>query len=528
MVIKWKNRILRAAAALLCMAMLATGVSGCESGYRTETEDGAPPDVSETPSASPVEIVNDEITMRFNANRSLNPITGQNRENMLVAQLMYEGLFQLDVNFNAVNVLCEEYATADGANYTFKILEGVKMHDGSELFAEDVVYSIDRARESEKYGGRLALISETASTGDYTLEIKLHYAHYGLPKLLDIPIIKSGSIDDDAPSGTGAFRYVPDEGKLKLFDGYREKIGRQNTEISLRAFSEREINVSFSQYELDIIEKDPTGDSPLNIYLDHDVRYYNTTGLQYIGFNMNRAILYDRSVRKAIELAVDRDFISGVIMSGRAQAAPLLINSAYYNYDQSWEPEDTGLDYSSALLELGVRDTDGDGLIDYIIDGARVPIALDFLVNTENEFKLSAARYIADKLRAAGFTVNLVELEWNDYLKALEDGEFDIYYAETQLTADFNFSGLLSVEGALNYGKIDDHTYEAYIAQLASAPTPAEEKEAAAKLCDYAERNVPIIPVLYKKSAVYSHRGLFGGLKPTQSSVFFDIKNVAF
>ena len=47
-----------------------------------------------------------------------------------------------------------------------------------------------------------------------------------------------------------------------------------------------------------------------------------------------------------------------------------------------------------------------------------------------------------------GITVKLRELSWDDHITALEDGDFDIYYGEVKLTADFDLSACCWRRGA--------------------------------------------------------------------------------
>jgi peptide/nickel transport system substrate-binding protein len=68
---------------------------------------------------------------------------------MTVTMNVYESLFWADLDSNKNLVvkprLCESYdVSTDGKTYTLHLLKGVKFHDGSEMTAEDVVWSIDR------------------------------------------------------------------------------------------------------------------------------------------------------------------------------------------------------------------------------------------------------------------------------------------------------------------------------------------------------------------------------------------------
>lgn len=57
---------------------------------------------------------------------------------------IYEGLFELDENLEPKEQLCESYTVdADYKEWTFKLRQGVKFHNGDEMKAEDVVASLN-------------------------------------------------------------------------------------------------------------------------------------------------------------------------------------------------------------------------------------------------------------------------------------------------------------------------------------------------------------------------------------------------
>ena len=125
-----------------------------------------------------------------------------------------------------------------------------------------------------------------------------------------------------------------------------------------------------------------------------------------------------------------------------------------------------------------------------------------------------------------GINIELRTLSWNAYLAALQDGDFDMYYAEVMLPPDCDPAALLSPSGSLNYGGVQDDTY----AELFAAYLGAEEEvrpEAAKALCDYVYQRSHIIPIVYKKLAVYTHRNVFEGMSPSQSGILCGIASYA-
>ena len=74
----------------------------------------------------------------------------------------------------------------------------------------------------------------------------------------------------------------------------------------------------------------------------------------------------------------------------------------------------------------------------------RSALSLTLAVNRDSVVKCSIARYIAKNLTELGMAVTVSELDWNDYTAALTAGNFDLYLGEVKLTADFDFTALVS------------------------------------------------------------------------------------
>ena len=78
----------------------------------------------------------------------LNPFVRTTSTNVYVRQLAYESLLDFDKHGKLVPSLAESWTLSpDGKSYVFKLRKGVKFHDGKELSAEDVKWSVDYAMD---------------------------------------------------------------------------------------------------------------------------------------------------------------------------------------------------------------------------------------------------------------------------------------------------------------------------------------------------------------------------------------------
>ena len=92
--------------------------------------------------------------------------------------------------------------------------------------------------------------------------------------------------------------------------------------------------------------------------------------------------------------------------------------------------------FRTALENIGASDLDQDGTLEF--GGQRYTV--DFLVCSDSGMKVSIARKITSDLRSYGIDVNLRELGYDDYVSELRKGNFDMYYAEVRLCADWDLS----------------------------------------------------------------------------------------
>jgi peptide/nickel transport system substrate-binding protein len=122
-------------------------------------------------------------------------------------------------------------------------------------------------------------------------------------------------------------------------------------------------------------------------------------------------------------------------------------------------------------------------------------------------------------MRRIGFNINVRELPWDSFISALRNGNFDMYYGEIKLGADFDLSRLL-LPGSLNYGGTASTTYRPFIEDFLAARTQSEMNYAASRLFDEITRNSPFIPILFKRHAIYLQMGATTGVSPSQSNVF--------
>jgi ABC-type transport system substrate-binding protein len=524
------RKIFSVIAAILASAILLSGCglwnSGGDTPPPTPTESFEPQPSDAVPTIAINETGDGRFSLRYNSERALNPITGTNPDNMLISPLLYESLFILNSDFSVEKVLCESYKTEDGRIFTFKLIEDVAMSDGTTLDARDAAFSINEARHSDKYAERLSNITDASATATGELRVTLARADYGLPAILDIPIIKNGYSGNNPP-GSGPYRYTAADGPARLVRSasYRDADKITLDTIYLVECDDKEIGEYFTNLTIDLFAEDPNGIHTIPLQRDHETRYYDTTVLQYVGFNPRVIVTEDVNFRRAVALAVDRAYIADTILGGRAKPAYAAISPAYSLYEQSWGSASTGdarVEISAILEQIGMFDStdDDDTWLEYPTADGLVPFQLNMLVSEENPSRVAAAQSIADTLRRVGVHVELIEKPFDEFQAALKSGAFDMYYGETRIPANFDFSCLLAPNGTLNYGHMGGEEYTQRLSLFFGANGEFARKNAARELCAAITDGVPFVPVVYKQYAVRSGRNAIRDMTISPSGVF--------
>lgn len=520
------RKTIRISILLLIAAAFLTAIAACTN---PQTSDDPQVSIAPSPSAvvTPVNSADNRFTVRYEDSYSFNPITGTSPDNMALVPLMYEGLFVLNDNFIAEPVLCESYDTVDGLTYTFIIKSDIAMSDGSIMTATDIRYTLLHAMETGRFSSRLAIISDIEAVDSLTLRITLKSANYKLPELLDVPIIKSNSIDQNYPPGSGPYTYSKTgTPRLTTFEAYRDRDAAPISVIYLKECTNDELSVEFSSQAMDLFQDDPADTADINILSDHEVRYYNTTILQYVGFNTKNHILADPDLRRAFGLTIDRESIVRSVYTSHALPAPLVLSPLYQHYDTKWENNvsDPLTRLSDIFSAIGMDDADSDGFLEIPnSNGGWTPINLTFIVNGDNKYKVQAAQMVAEGLKSVGINVTLSKLSWSKYMTALESGSFDLYFADVCLPANFDLSAMLAPGGALDFGHVANSEYADRIDSFLSSSGEAAEENAAKRLCAYIGEYAPIIPVLYRQFNVHTNKNVVSGMNPAQSTIFYGL-----
>lgn len=496
-------------------------LSGC--GEEKEAEVTPPPKVEGESKKSDA---GSSFALNSNKSDSFNPYQAQTQENRLVGQLVYENIFEVDENYNLSSNVVLEKETRDNM-WIFKIDTSIKMHDGSNLTAKDLTYSLSQAFGSRRFNGRFNTYQGAMASGDDTLIVSTTKPNKMLPYVLNVPIIKAGQAKEITPIGCGPYMFSEDGNSLVAFDEYKKRDTLPFDIIELKEYETIEERIdAFEDGEVNLVVNDRTGKNSLGYGGKNEIRYFTTLNLHYFGFNMADEFVSKPGVRYAMQFALNREEAAKVFLNNNALPTVAAVHPRSELYSQDLA-RSVNYNMDSCLTSFnnaGVTDADNDGKLENMMYGIPVEINVDLIVCADGAGKGDIARKFAKELSTIGVTVSVRELSWQDYNTALQEGEFDMYYAEVRIPGDFNIQNMFEEEGSLNFGKILDDELIYVIDDFLAAGDDTRADKCYNMMNVFLNKS-PIIPICFERRELIMHRNFVTGVDPCDGNVFFGVAN---
>ena len=168
-----------------------------------------------------------------------------------------------------------------------------------------------------------------------------------------------------------------------------------------------------------------------NSSLNSNFSFYTPSMLAcyYIGINNHSKLLSSAKTRQAISYLTDVNKMIQTVYYGLA--TPLsgpLHPSDKNDYDSTIAAYvfDTK-EAQKLLVEDGWKDTDGDGVLDKVIDGERTPFHIRLSFSAENDLRKSIALLFQEDARKVGIDVSVEAQEWNTFIANLKKHNEDLF-----------------------------------------------------------------------------------------------------
>jgi peptide/nickel transport system substrate-binding protein len=384
---------------------------------------------------------------------TLDPADHRSRPSETVIRNMFDGLVTRDTRSGVHPELADSLTWVDDQTLEIELRQGVKFHDGSEMTADDVVFTFERIINenmieypevhSSPRKGLIAPLESIEKTGDYT--VVMHFSAPWPPAmqlLVHQQIVPKAYIEEvgtqgfvEHPIGTGPCKFVSaseglEEVVLERFDEYYggslelSPVGPACVErVIFRVIPEASTRAAaLLTGEVNIVQVVPNDMIPrLEENSNVVVKTAPSTQPKWIELNVNQPPFDDVRVRQALNYALDKDLIIEEIYGGRSVALPGAL-SPYNNFvNQSLTPYPYDLDMAQQLLtDAGWTDSDNDGILDK--DGQ----PLSFTIDTLEEHRV-LAEAVANLYQDAGIEASVRFWEYSVVQPMLLAGERQAY-----------------------------------------------------------------------------------------------------
>jgi peptide/nickel transport system substrate-binding protein len=288
--------------------------------------------------------------------------------NLTVSDHIFETLVTMSPDMKVVPALAESWSMVDNLTWEFKLRKGVKFHDGSEMTADDVLWSLDRPATITGSPASFTLytkaIVKKTVVDPYTIRLTTKEPYpLMLPDMTMVYIVSKkatkGLTNEDFASGkgvvgTGPFKFVKflrdDRVELVRNDDYWGKKPAWS-KVTLRFIANPATRIaSLLSGDVQAIENVPTPDlgrvrsnnglslfskvSNRLIYLYPDtVRDKSPFVTDKEGKPLDKNPLKDVRVRQAMSMAINREAIKDRVMEGLAAPTDNLVPINLFGYN---------------------------------------------------------------------------------------------------------------------------------------------------------------------------------------------------
>ncbi len=392
---------------------------------------------------------------------SLDPHATNDQPSSRVMKQIYQSLVDQNEDMELVPGLAEEWEQIDELTFEFKLREGVMFHNGEELTASDVEFTLLRALESPDVGHIVGAIDPDGFEiiDDYTIRISTvepfapllaHLAHTASSILNQSAVEEYGDDYGENPVGTGP--YMMDnwtrgsEIHLERFEDFHGDNG-QMERITFRNIQEDgnrtieletgEIHIAYDVLPTDISRIE--GNDELELARDLN---FSTV---YLGFNVEKEPFDDVRVRQAINYAIDVESIIDTVMEGSGEVATGPIGPMVWAANEDLEPYGHDVERAQELMdEAGY----GDGFSTTIW-------------TNDNQLRQDIAQIAQSQLEDIGIEIDIEVLEWGAYLEGTAAGEHDMFILGwVTVTGDPDY-GLYALFHSEQFGAAGNRTFYA-------------------------------------------------------------------
>jgi len=451
--------------------------------------------------------------------RTLNPMISKDEDTYYISKLLFDSLFELDENFRPEKKLVDTYSYSDDRlKLTIDLKRGVKWHDGEELTASDVKFSIDTYinlsyNDETMYSSYVSNIRSASVTRAEPYRITISFrnsSNVGLENLV-FPILPSHrfsrtsdvrrSTEDFIPIGTGPYKVESYNNLSRLvLKASEHYYGRTpKNELIFVIFPEKRDALNLVDVgTISLLISDEADRDTLISNMNVKTVNFISNQAEFVAFNMNSKVLGNDKVRKAICYAVN----SKEILESAYLKSGILSDTIYYPYyfGNKNEEELYAFDMEAAaglLSESGLTDME----------------AISIIVNSDDQLRMSVATIIKNALDKLPLDSYIIYCSWEEYLERIDSGEFDMYIGGYSFNERYDLRKLLHSEHGNAIGYSNPRLDE-LLDEMQKGIENERKEEVFLEVNSILKDEVPYYCILYKTYGAISSSSLKGEVSP--------------
>ncbi len=399
---------------------------------------------------------------------------------------VYESLVTFDANLRLRPALAANWINPDDYTWIFELRPGATFHDGRPVTVDDIVASIERAKNhpSSRVSGYLVAVDSVRAVDAAHIEIRTIRPYpILLNKLSFVAIVPADAPERiERPIGSGPYRLqainLPGRYRLTAVDFAPGRVAA--ADFLVLPAAERRLDL-LGQGEIDLAMA-PGG---MRESGDPAVRITSLASLSvtYLQLPVDRPPFDDSRVRQAFDLAVDRRQLVLDLHGGAAEPAGQLVSPQVFGYVPDLEPSARDLPRARQLLrEAGFAD------------------GLEFVLDVREGREVGT---LLAQLEEAGLRGTLRVSPWPELYPRLARGEVEVYLGAWQCSSgdasDLFDHKLHSYEPGLGYGDSNGYHNPELDAQIEASGeifTMAERRRALEDVMRRAMADLPLVPLI--------------------------------
>lgn len=464
-----------------------------------------------------------------------------------IAGMLFVAPLRYDKNLKLEPWAAESFEVSpDGRRFVFTLRKGILWEDGTELTAEDVVFTYKLAADpavGSPYGEDFMRIAELRVLDRYRFEA-VYESYFAraestftsaiLPKhILEGQDLRSTPFSRK-PMGAGPYRLASWEAgtRLTLVASPTYFMGRPHIdEIVYRIIPDTAtMFMEMRAGRLDFMGLSPEQylrqtDTPQ--WKERYAKYrYLSSAYVYLGFNMEHPFFQDLKVRMAISKAISRDdLVKGALLGqGVAAFGPYKPGTEFYH--PTLKPVAQDMEGAARLLaEAGFADSDGDG----VLERNGRPFAFTILTNQGNAERILVAIIIQSQLKKLGIRVQVRTVEWAAFIREfVNKGAFDAVILGWTITPDPDlyqvWHSSQAVAGGLNFTHFRNAELDELLDRGRRTPDSAERLAIYCRVQEILDREQPYCFLYVPYALPVLHRR-FKGIEPALAGITWNIED---